>query len=162
MEINKKAILIWFIVLYQLLGGLLGVYYTIISIEASDSFSEIFLNFFIILPIFIFSVVSAIMLLWKRKWKYSLVNLFLQIIQFKIGSIAFYYTAGSYLGIGYKFGDDFFLNFSETASFVLIKINSSEGKSILGLNLISLFLFLIVYYFATQNQVDKVGNGSNG
>ena len=144
---NKRQLtLIWIIGLYQIIGGLYGLNKIVVSFESSKSVSEIFSTLSYVLPFFIFSIISGLILITKRKWKLSIINFSLQIIQFKIGSFALYYTAGVYLGVGYIFWEGLFLNFSELATFVLVKINSPGGKSLIGINIISVILLVVSGY----------------
>lgn len=136
----------WVLTIYQIFGGIIGIYYTLLSIESANLISEYFIKIFLLLPFFLFSIVAGMMIALKDNLVLTCINLSLQVIQFKIGSYALYYTAGTYLCVGYKFWDGLFFNFSGIASFVLLKINSVGGKSIISLNLISIVLLLIAVY----------------
>jgi hypothetical protein len=89
--------------IYQIIGGLLGLITTtwiVIQFPAFTLF--IILLFAVVFGLYIFSLLSG-WLLWNRYVagvQCSIINQYLQIVQFAIGGYAYTYISGSYFSMG--------------------------------------------------------------
>jgi len=89
--------------IYQIIGGLLGLIVTIVAIIQFPSFTPIVIFLFAIaFGLYIFSLLSG-WLLWNQYTAgipCSLINQYLQIVQFTIGGWAYTYISGGYFSLG--------------------------------------------------------------
>src|SRR3954468_13725250 len=89
--------------IYQIIGGVLGLIITIWAVIEYATFTPfIILLFAIAFVLYIFSLLSG-WLLWNQYTagiQCSLINQYLQIIQFTIGGWAYTYVSGGYFSLG--------------------------------------------------------------
>src|SRR4051812_23121023 len=89
--------------IYQVIGGLLGLIVTILAVIQFASFTPfIILLFAVAFGLYIFSLISG-WLLWNQYTagiQCSLINQYLQIVQFAIGGCAYTYISGGYFSLG--------------------------------------------------------------
>jgi hypothetical protein len=90
--------------IYQIIGGMLGLIITTVIIIQFPTFTPfIILLFAIALGLYIFSLLSG-WLLWNQYTagiQCSLINQYLQIMQFAIGGCAYTYISGGYFSLGF-------------------------------------------------------------
>lgn len=131
----------WFLGIYQIIGGGIGLYYLISGISKDTTLSQVILKLMFTIGLIILAFVSGYQLLVLERWKWTVLNQFLQVIQIKIGGFAFYLISGTYVGFGYIFERRGFIDFSVFESIVFVRFNQPGGASVLSLNLVSLVLF---------------------
>jgi len=89
--------------LYQIVGGMLGLITTIWIILQSQAFTPfLILRFTVAFALYIFSLLSG-WLLWNQYTagiRCSLINQYLQIVQFAIAGCAYTYISGGYFSMG--------------------------------------------------------------
>ena len=89
--------------IYQIIGGLMGLIISIWAVIAFKTFTTIIILLFVIgFGLYIFSLVSG-WLLWNQYTagiRSSLINQYLQIVQFTIAGWAYTYISGCYFSLG--------------------------------------------------------------
>ena len=138
---------LYFLALYQLIGGVLGIILTIFLILRLTEVSvSLFLLLAIALSLYCYSVLCGI-LLFKNPLlgiKYSRINQYLQIFGFFIFGYGFRYVAGFFITIG--------LNLTNSINFVAdlgtsawqINIDQESKACIISFNFVALFLILFL------------------
>lgn len=134
----------YIIAIYQMVGGLIGVWVVYTEATTNISLESILIQY----GFFTFSIIAGIVLLVKRKSFLTYVNLFLQFIQFKVGGFALYFLQGVYLGVGIIPSKmEYFTDISLSIFVVLFRFNYESGKDVIGFNLfILMLLFLLNRY----------------
>lgn len=146
---NKTdKILIIILGIYQIIGGLYGFYG--VSFQPWSYLIHYLIIFIIILGLFTFSIISGYNLLrtksLKKGIKYSLINQFLQLIQFEILGFGLYFVAGPYFSFGFStvHSMHFITNFSIFKSSCYINLFANNSTSI-SFNVVAAIILMYLY-----------------
>ncbi|NOU58521.1 hypothetical protein [Marinifilum caeruleilacunae] len=116
LRIKNTKITIWTLSIYQIIGGLLGIYVTAYLMTRTHNLNgTILLIFLLAAGLYLFSIKSGIALLQKDYRKgliYSMINQVLQIVSIAVGGYKFDYFSGSKFTLGCNFTDGIFFNFN--------------------------------------------------
>lgn len=133
--------------IYQLIGGLLGLYITITALLQNTVFTVlVFLIFFIAISLYSYSFYCGILTLKKSEkcLNHSLVNQYLQLVNFTIAGFGFKYAAGVLLSLGLDLTTSFEMKFSFQLSIWQIDINTSSQNVEINFNLIAFFIIMFI------------------
>ena len=145
-KILKSKLLLYFIILYQIAAGLFGLY--IASQQSLNFIVSYPLHFIIIVGLFVFSIICGVKI-WFNKvkgLKLSIINQYLQLIQFSILGFGFYYVAGIYLATGFSDTPNYHFLFDSSffRSSCYITINSSDNEIAVLVNLVAVGLIILM------------------
>lgn len=133
--------------IYQILGGLYGIYLTLnLMFSLSSLTNLILLIIFIAICLYSYSLLCGILILLKKDndLKYSLINQYLQLINFTIVGYAFQYVSGVYLFVGINFTDVITFKFTMGISTWYLSFNTVSDEMEVNLNLAALFLIILI------------------
>lgn len=143
-----------FLGICQLAGGLIGL----ILVFKSSPFYVLknVLSFVIIISIFIYSIYCGIKLIRGKQLlsgiKHSLINQYLQLIQFEIFGYGLYYVSGCYLALGFSDTPKLHLithaSIFNSSCYISFLRNSNEIT--LSINIISLLIIIFLNYVANH------------
>ncbi len=136
--------------IYQLLGGIAGLIITAYWAMHTELINgPILLIFLIATGLYLFSIKSGTLLLWKDYKKgliYSIINQAIQILSVGFGGYKFRYSSGANGIFGLNFTNGFELKISfALASDFNISINVNNTEYFIYLNLLAIFLFFAFY-----------------
>lgn len=142
--------IIIFLGVYQLLGGLYGL--TLVFTSSPFYVLKNLLYFVIIISLFIYSTFCGIKLIRGKQLskgiKHSLINQYLQLIQFEILGNGLYYVAGCYLALGFSDTPKLHLitHFSIFNSSCFISFLANSNEITLSLNIVSFVIVIFLNY----------------
>jgi hypothetical protein len=143
-QISKETILdLVKLGLYQVIGGLMGVFFIIWGIVQSLPFTTLsVLLYLFILSFFSYSIYAGILCLKTRKnaLTHSLINQVLQLISVALLGFAFQYVAGAYFTIGLDLTESLNLQFGAGISEFDFSLNNNTDRLLVSVNLIALAL----------------------
>lgn len=140
--------------LYQIFGSLIGFYYLIILIADGNSGDSIF-RIVLYVPLIVFSILAGYDAFKYNSFRWTLYNLLLQCVQFKLYGFAFYYISGLYVGVGVLFPNDVYFDFSLLESVFFFQFNSPGGQDVFGFNLISILFVIVTLHFMKKLDLKK-------
>lgn len=143
-----------FIGICQLLGGLSGL----VLVFKSSPFYVLknLLSFVVIISIFFYSTFCGIKLIRGKQLlvgiKHSLINQYLQLIQFEIFGYGLYYVSGCYLALGFSDTPKLHLitNGSIFNSSCFISFLRNTNEITVSINIISLLIIIILNYITNH------------
>ncbi len=142
--------------IYQIAGGVVGLLLTIWSILNLAAISALLILILLIAVIlYSYSVYCGILLV-KNKiagLKHSLINQFLQVINFVISGFAFKYISGVFLTVGIDLTDSFYFLFNIGISSWQISLFDDSEPFLINFNLVALFLILFIEKL--KRKIDK-------
>ena len=154
--------------LYEIIGGLVGIFLTLYLIQTILEFSILLISFLIVaLFLYSYSIFCGIMLFSKKlvSFKYSRVNQYLQLFGFFIVGYGFRYVSGFFVTIGLDFTEGFSLNFNAGISTWQINWDQTSNSIVFSFNFIALLLVLFLdKQIRQQNdnkivkEISKIGN----
>ena len=133
--------------LYQLLGGLLGVYLSLEIIQSIEFFSALISILLIIgFGLNIYSIFCGVLILFRYEQglKLSRLNQYLQVLSFSIGGYSFTYVAGIYLSGAIDWSNKFKIDAKLGFSTWQITLNQYDGVNILFINVIAIILIISI------------------
>ena len=133
--------------IYEIVGGVIGIGLTIYLIATQLSVPGLlFLIFLFSLLLYCYSIYCGIVLLKNKSnaLNYSLVNQYLQLINFSILGYAFQYISGIYLSVGIDLTSSEYLKINFGVSAWQININRDKDIILVNLNFVALFLIIFI------------------
>lgn len=146
--------------IYQIFGGLFGLIITTFHIIQFPTFTPfIILLFAVALGLYIFSLLSG-WLLWNQYTtgiQCSLINQYLQIVQFAIGGCAYTYVSGGYfsLGIDLTYSYRLLVNFGFTSTWQL-KAFADTPAIQLSFNFVAILLIVFLTHVKRDLEEDTL------
>jgi hypothetical protein len=134
--------------IYQIIGGLLGLIITVLAIMGFHSFTPFIISLFAIaFGLYIFSLLSG-WLLWNQYTsgiKCSLINQYLQIVQFTIAGWAYTYISGAYfsLGVDLTYSYKILIDFGIVSTWQLKAFTQSDAVQ-LSFNFVAILLVVFL------------------
>jgi hypothetical protein len=158
-KLIESRIILMLIGIHQIFGGIFGLYLVFTQKSFINILEHLFL-FLIIIGLFLFSIICGIALFYKnpvKGIKISLINQFLQLIQFKVFGFGFYYAAGIYLSIGILDVSilKFKINSSLFQSSIFLTLKSGNDTIYIFINLISVLLILFLSNYPKYISIKK-------
>jgi len=144
-KINSK---IQALAIYQIAGGIIGLYLTLKLMSTLSQIPNLIIFlFFIAICLYCYSILCGIFIFAKkdRELKYSLINQYLQLINFAILGYSFKYASGVYLFVGLDLTDLVILKFNIGISTWRINFNIDDDLTEINLNLVSLFVIIFIH-----------------
>jgi len=144
--------------IYQIIGGLLGLIITIWAAIQYPSFTPfIILLFAIAFGLYIFSLLSG-WLLWNQYTagiQCSLINQYLQIVQFTIGGWAYTYISGCYfsLGVDLTYAYKVIFNFEIISTWQLKAFTQADAVQ-LSFNFVAILLLVFLTHVKRDLEED--------
>ena len=151
---NRKITLIA-LSIYQILGGLVGLYVTGIVLARTESIhGAILLIMLLAIVLFLFSIKSGKELLNTNSRKgfiYSIINQSLQIVSFAVGSYKYAISSGIKLNVGFDFTQEinFYFDFALVSEFNFV-IKSSNLEYYLYINVVPIILLVVLWDIYTE------------
>ena len=144
--------------IYQISGGILGIGLTIWLIMQMEFTNLIFLLLLISLILNSYSIYCGILLLNKKKFgiNHSLINQYLQLINFSILGYGFTYISGVYFSIGLDLTDSMLFKFNLGVSTWQININRYTDTIYINFNLVALVLIIFINNLKKKISEDKI------
>ena len=133
---------------YQIIGGVCGIGLTTWVIMTLNS-TELLLLILMLMPLalYIFSVYCGVLLL-KRNiegLKYSLINQYLQLLNFSMLGITYQYTSGIFISAGIDLTEVLRFNFNAGLLAWKVAISTADAhKFIVNFNFVALFLVFFI------------------
>ncbi|MBL7743794.1 MAG: hypothetical protein JNN00_10010 [Chitinophagaceae bacterium] len=130
---------------YQIAGGIIGLGLTIWIISGLITITgPLLLLLLIAIGLYSYSIYCGILLLKKKKsgLGHSLINQFLQLINFSLLGFVFQYISGVFLSIGFDLTNSLNFTFNIGISSWQITINGDTEPFIFNFNFVALFLIL--------------------
>jgi hypothetical protein len=133
--------------LYQLIGGVIGIGFTIYLIANTNPLPALLLLIMLFaIGLYVYSIYCGVILLKNASigLKLSKINQILQVFHFTLFGYSFKYISGVHFSPGIDLTESlkFQLNFSFSAW--QVNINSGEPDAIISLNLVALFLIAFI------------------
>jgi len=142
--------------IYQIAGGVVGLLLTVWSILNLTVISALLLLILLIaVLLYSYSIYCGILLVRNKiaGLKHSLINQFLQIINFLISGFAFKYISGVFLSFGIDLTDSFYFLFNFGISSWQISLYGDSEPFIVSFNFVALFLILFIENL--KKKIDK-------
>ncbi len=142
--------------IYQIAGGILGLGLTVVIISRLGTITGIILLILLFaIALYSFSIFCGVILSKNKKsaLTYSLINQFLQLINFSIAGYGFQYIAGVYLSIGLDLTKSIIFQFNLGISAWRITINEDATTSFVNFNFVA--LFLIIFIDRIRNKIKR-------
>jgi hypothetical protein len=138
MQLKLRVFAIYFIGIYQLLGGFDGIYKLFETLIGQSLLYWIADTLFIV-PFIIISLVAAFYLLFypektERGVRFTYINQLCQFIHFKIFGIGLYYVSGMFFDFGFAKGSNNLIFYKEFSPFNFacsLSLNSADKNYIL-------------------------------
>lgn len=157
---NKKALLM-FLGIYQLLGGLLGIWLIIQHHYTAGGASLLFLFLPVLAGLcFLYSILCGVLCLRNHELALSLssVNQLLQLISFSVSPLLFDYTAGFFFSINISLGNGPSFDWESGFSRMHFRYDAPEGVTVIGINLAAIILLILVDAIKTRPANRNAGN----
>ena len=153
MKIESASIGYKIIGLYQMLCAFWAIY--VLTTAFSLLNSLLFIPFIILL---LWAGVNLIFLKGKKRYRLTIINQILQIVQFQIGGFGFLYSAGVYLSVGMDALDfnHVFVSFRLWTFTCLLRVNAIEPEFYLAMNIIPVLIILIVLLWKSIKQSQTI------
>jgi hypothetical protein len=154
--------------IYQILGGLLGLFYVGTAIS-EIGLMNVSLNAYLIagISLYIYSIYCGIILLQRRvnSLEYSLVNQYLQLLSVAGSSIIFQFVAGFSMRIIFYLDGGFTTGINFSLSSVNLGFNLDNSSHGVGVNLVAGGIVFILHHQLiaisrerTNDQIDSIGS----
>ena len=133
--------------IYQIVGGLIGLIVTLKVIIEQETFPILLLLLFLIaIMLYSYSIYCGVLVfkLNDRGLFHSLINQYLQLINFTILGYSFRYVSGVYLSTGLDLTNSIKLKFNLGISTWQIIINDNNEFILVSINLVALFLIIFI------------------
>lgn len=153
--------------IYQIIGGLVGIFFILWGIFASFHFTALtVLIYLFILAFFCYSIFCGILCLKTKKnaLSHSLANQIFQLFSFAMMGFAFKYVSGVFFSTGLDLTDSIKFNFNMGISRFEFNFNNEEDRLEININLIAL---AVIYWIdklmkrvkeeATLRQLSSIG-----
>ena len=141
-DIKIKALAI-----YQIAGGVYGLYLTLELLSGLSQIPTFFIFlFFTAFSLYCYSIICGVLIFAKkdRHHRYSLINQYLQLISFTLLSYGFEYASGIYLDVGINFTDEIIFKFKTGLPSWQIMYNTNNNSMEVYLNLAALFVIIFI------------------
>ncbi|MDB5221533.1 MAG: hypothetical protein JWN83_200 [Chitinophagaceae bacterium] len=145
--------------IYEIIGGIIGLYLTFTFLISLVDIPELIILFFsIAIALYSFSILCGILILSRKdkQLKYSSINHYLQLINFAFLGYSFKYASGIYLFIGIDFTHLIKFNLNLGLSTWRIMFNNGGNLMEVNINLVSLFILLFINKL--KNEIFKNNN----
>ena len=142
--------------IYQLAGGIVGLGFIILLITRLPSFSIPFLLIILIsLGLFLYSIYCGTLLIKRKKsgLNHSLINQFLQLVNFSIAGFAISYVSGLFISAGVESNDSHYMQTNIGISGCKIAFNSDNETFLINFNFLA--LFLIIFLFRLKKKISE-------
>jgi hypothetical protein len=142
--------------IYQIAGGLVGLFFLVRMLLFSEGFNEIRILFdFIIALFFSYSVLCGWMCLKYniKALSFSYINQLLQLPAVYMAGFSYTYVAGCYLHTGFDFTQSFSLSFDAGLSTFNFYLNNGSNSIVLSINIVA---FCLVYWISRQQKQVKL------
>ena len=130
---------------YQIVGGIIGLGLTIWIISGLTTIiGPLLLLLLIATGLYGYSIYCGSLLLKRKEsgLSHSLINQFLQLVNFSISGFVFQYISGVYLSMGVDLTNSFNFTFNVGVSSWQLAINSDSESLVFNFNFVALFLIL--------------------
>lgn len=131
----------------QILGGAIGIIFTIHAMTSGITFSLLLISILtIILGLFCYSILCGVLIFTNplTGLKYSLINQYLQILYFSIVGYGFKYLSGLYLSLEIDLGNLPDFQFQGGISTWNINFKNAFEIKTVGINFIAIFLIVFI------------------
>ncbi|HTE25496.1 hypothetical protein [Flavitalea sp.] len=145
--------------IYQLIGGILGVYYlSVFTLQVQEFTSTLLVLIGLGFIMFLFSVYCGISIFKKEtnSLKCSLINQYLQLFVISGPGIAFQYVAGVSVLFGFNITDQFRIYLDASLSAWSISIGTNMSDRLIAVNLIAIGLVFLLHYILNDINREKV------
>ena len=145
--------------IYQLLGGILGLFYLGVATVQAQEFNSFLVTFLGLgFIIFLFSVYCGISILRKEtnSLTYSLINQYLQLFVVSGPGIAFQYVAGVSVLFGFNISDQFRIVLDASLSALTVSIDTNMTNRLIAVNLVAFGLVFLLHYILKDIAREKV------
>lgn len=142
--------------LYQIIGGVIGMGLTLWLILGLVTIpGRLIMLICIAIALYSYSIYCGTLLLKKNitGLKHSLINQYLQIVNFTILGFTFQYVSGAYLTVGFEIADSFNILFASGISTWKITISGETQTLQSNFNLVA--LFFIIYIARLNKSINK-------
>ena len=132
---------------YQIAGGIFGIYLTLKLISGLSQIPTLLLSFFFIaLSLYCYSIICGVLIFAKKdnQLSFSLINQYLQLISFSLFGYAFEYVSGIYLYVGTNFTDEIIFNTKIGIATWRLMYNGDNNLMEINLNLVALFVIILM------------------
>ena len=139
---------------YQILGGIVGIILIALLIaNVSNYTSLIIIMIFIASVLYSYSIACGIFLFKnvKRGLKYSIINQFLQIINFSLFGYGFKYISGLFFTIETDIARSFNFELKWGTSSWEFLFNNDNGEKVISINLVAIFLVVLIDKLIRKN-----------
>ncbi|WP_181303971.1 hypothetical protein [Rufibacter sp. XAAS-G3-1] len=136
-----------FIGVYQLAGGLVGLFLCLKMIPALQQPStSTWVGLFLAAVLYIFSTLCGFLLFrqTRKAFNLSLANQVLQVLSFGISGLAYNYVAGIKLGVGVDFLESWHFKAKLSLSSFNFSFGAHAGASFVTINLLALVLIYLL------------------
>ena len=133
--------------IYQIAGGIIGLGLTIWIISGLTTITGLLLLLLLIaIGLYSYSIYCGILLLKKKKsgLEHSLINQFLQLVNFSIFGFVFQYISGVFLSMDFDLTNSLNFTFNIGISSWQITINGDTEPLIINFNFVALLLILFI------------------
>ena len=141
---------IYYLAIYQLLGGIVGIIFLVYTVITLDHFST---NLIIPFLFFCYSIICGY-LLEREKYqiglRLSFYNNLIQIIGFRLGGITFFVVSGIIGSITLDLTNDTFLGLYFWVSYFDISLSSNTDIIFISVNLIAIGIVILIWKLQKQ------------
>jgi hypothetical protein len=133
--------------IYQIIGGVIGLFITIKLILEQETFPILLLVLFLIpIVLYAYSIYCGILMLKlnEKGLFHSLINQYLQLINFSILGYMFQFVSGLYLSTGIDLTNLLKFKFNLGISSWQIIFNGEDENASISINLVALFLIIFI------------------
>lgn len=154
MELRKQTqYKITFLAFYQIIGGIIGLFYCVYSLFGLPLNLGSLLVIAIISIFYSFSIFCGYLVYNKkdnRSLRLSSINQLLQIISFSIAGFGFKYVSGVVLSIGVNYTEDFLFVSNFSISNFLLNFNNDKQVIELQINLVAVLVVVLIDKLKTE------------
>lgn len=147
--------------IYQIIGGVQGIVLTIWLLTKTAPFSGLILPVYLIaLALYFFSIYCGSLLLKQKETglNLSLINQFLQLVNFTISGFAFKYVSGIDLTFGLSLPTYTGFKIDLGISSWIINLDGDEDSMLIYLNFIALYLIIFISKLKKKISAYKLDN----
>jgi len=138
--------------IYQIAGGIIGLGLTVWIVSGVTTFtSAVIILLLLSTGLYTYSIYCGALLLKKRQsgLKHSLVNQFLQLVNFSILGYTFQYISGVFLTVGLDLTNSVLFTFNLGISQWQMTLNGSTEIFVININFVA---FLLILFFEKQRK----------
>lgn len=155
--------------IYQIAGGIIGLYFFVFRDLLIYLDYQVFpaFTFFLAALLFSYSVFCGIILLQRRAkaLEYSLVNQYIQIVGFAGSGLIYRYVSGISFGVGIENGDSVTFGFRFLISSIDVDFNSESSDRGLVVNFVAAGIIYMLHHEIKSNsrerlrdEIQEIGN----